>query len=348
MSDLITLKDSIIQKLSTIDTTLLNYNTLSEIEDLVENIQFGGRIGIINASLSQINDPIIQTEQKMLLRYIMGLNMTPEQRNDLFSKWQKDKLIDTKKLLTVGYKTLDQIVPDYYNNSLVRELVTDLMSVQALGQGKGEFGLSVLSKKIKMQESKGDLIINNKNIEVKTNDGGAARFTDQEVVPAEGFDTLARTVEKYVKTHKNSIAIPPSGLNMASAVKFATKLDAIDQNEYMLMLERLWSHAFGIGGADKTDIARIKKSVLLGDAGNASQAYARANFNYYSRLKHDDGVLYMDLQTDPISFVYYRNANDLYKNGLRFHANTIYMTNVDDKRLPYPQIKIVKTKHNYS
>jgi hypothetical protein len=154
---------------------------LKEIEDLLKHVHAGGKMGIINGELQQINDPTVTAAQKLLARYILSLDMTPEQRDELFTLWRNDKLVNRKKLLTPGKHTFDELVTSYTTNPIIKELVDELMHMATLGQGKGEFGLSVLSKNINKPEGKGDLLIDGKKIEAKTTDGGAGRFTDQEV-----------------------------------------------------------------------------------------------------------------------------------------------------------------------
>ena len=59
-------------------------------------------------------------------------------------------------------------------------MTDDLSMISFLGQGKGEFLLSVFSKSI-TKAGKGDLQVDGKMVEVKTREGGAGRFMDQQV-----------------------------------------------------------------------------------------------------------------------------------------------------------------------
>jgi hypothetical protein len=53
---------------------------LKEIEDLLKHVHAGGKMGFINGELQRIPDPQVTKHQKELARYIMSLDMTPEQR----------------------------------------------------------------------------------------------------------------------------------------------------------------------------------------------------------------------------------------------------------------------------
>ena len=172
---------------------------LREIEDLLKHVHAGGKMGIINGELASINDPTVDAAQKELARYILSIDMTPADRDQLFTLWRSNKLVKIDQLLGHGKKNFSEIITDYNKNPAIRELSNELMRISALGQGKGEFGLSVMSKSINKQEGKGDLNISGRAIEVKTTDGGAGRFTDQEVRPGAGFDQAARKLNAFIK-----------------------------------------------------------------------------------------------------------------------------------------------------
>lgn len=309
---------------------------LREIEDLLKHVHAGGKVGIINGELQRLNDPTVQAAQKMLARYILSMDMTPAEREHLFDLWRNDKLVNRKKLLTVGKKTLGDVITDY-DKPYVRELVDDLMHIAELGQGKGEFGLSVLSKNINKPEGKGDLLIDGKKIEAKTTDGGAGRFTDQEVRPGEGFEAAARALNAFVKQH--GVSIPGSGVSLTAAAQMGQQFDKKTQTQFFKLVENV----IGILFNHTQPTAPIMQALKNGDAAGALQAYAQANFNYYMGMKDDEGVLYINLTKDPISIVFFRNAEELAKSSLRFHAGTVYISSIKDVRLPYPQMEIVDT-----
>lgn len=340
--DLAALKVAVANKIHGLPETPATEKALSEIEELLHYVDAGGKKGIIDAELKSINDKTVRTAHQVLARYILSIDQTPDQRNELFELWRSDKLIDTKKLITVGARDFSEIVTSYSSNSMIRELVNQLMRISALGQGKGEFGLSVLSQSIHKQEGKGDLSINGRPIEVKTTDGGAGRFTDQEVVAAAGFDSAARALTAFVANNESvPVVIPTSGISLKNAVSYTSMYEGEEQAAYLKLVETVITQIFG--GKKTSDIDEIMQAFKDDNPNAAAQAYARANFNYYMSMKKDDGVLYISLGTEPITTVYFRDADDLTANALRLHASTAYLTSTADKRLPYPQMEIVPT-----
>ena len=317
-------------------------NALREIEDLLAHVGgggTGGKIGMINGELAKISDPTVQAAQKELARYILSLDMTPAQRDELFKLWREDKLVNRDKLLSKGKKTFADIINNYNSNLAIKELTDDLMRISALGQGKGEFALCVLSKGIS-KPPKGDLLVDGRKIEVKTTDGGAGRFTDQEVRPGKGFERAARELTDFVVNNEETpFTLPPSGLNLAYAAKIASQM--ADTDKFVALCKNLINIIFD--GTDTSAVNRIADAIKSGNAGAALQEYAQLSFNYYMDKKDDEGVLYINVTKDPITMVYFVDAEELAASGLRLHAGTAYITNVDDVRLPYPQMEIVDT-----
>ena len=146
----------------------------------------------IGAELDNIDDRDVHKARNLLAKYVLSLDMNSKQRLELFTMWKNDKLVNIDKLLSIGKHTIPEIINGYDNskNPAIKELVDDLAQVAALGQGKGEFLLSVLSKRI-TKLHKGDLSIDGQQIEVKTQDVGGGRFYDQEVRPSASYSALA-------------------------------------------------------------------------------------------------------------------------------------------------------------
>lgn len=314
---------------------------LREIEDLLKHVNAGGKMGIINGELASIDDPTVSAAQKELARYIMSIDMTPADRDQLFTLWRGNKLVKIDKLLGSGKKNFSEIITGYATNPAIRELSNELMRISALGQGKGEFGLSVMSKSINKQEGKGDLNISGRPIEVKTTDGGAGRFTDQEVRPGAGFDQAARQLNSFIKQYQPGLA--KSGANLDGFIGFYEVLKTNpdlkqDATALLDMIKNVIQNIF-----EGEDVSKIVKAIERGDVNGAKQEYAKANFNYYMSRKKDEGVLYISLVKDPIMTVFFKDADELADSGLRLHAGTTYITSTSDVRLPYPQIEIVDT-----
>jgi hypothetical protein len=314
---------------------------LREIEDLLTHVSRGGKMGIVGHELQSINDPTVSAAQKMLARYILSIDMEPKQRKQLFDLWREDKLVNRKKLLQVGKKTLSDVIAHYDDNPGIKELVDDLMSVQALGQGKGEFALSVLSKSIGKPD-KGDLIVDGRKVEVKTTDGGAGRFTDQEVRPGAGFEQAARTLNAYtdkVLVQLGAKPLPKSGLSLGLACQIGPKLQ--DNKEFVKLCKNVVNIIFD--NSDNSAVNKIGEAISTGNQGVAMQEYAKLSFNYYMDKKDDEGVLYISLVSNPTSLIWFTEADELAASGLRLHAGTVYITSIADIRLPYPQMEITET-----
>jgi hypothetical protein len=321
---------------------------LSEIEDLLSNVHAGGKIGIIKGEMQKINDPTVAAAQKEIARYLLSMEMTTSDRNELFKLWQEDKLVKQEVLLGKGKHDFSKVITSYNSNPAIKEFVNDMMRVAALGQGKGEFGLSVLSRTIHKQVGKGDLDISGRPIEVKTTDGGAGRFTDQEVGAGPGFEQAARNVNRFVSEH--GFEIPKSGISLQGAVTFALHFQQEDKavaTEFDKQIRALIEIIFGGSDSPKFSASEaanaVADAIKTGNINDAMQEYAQASFNYYMSKKKDEGVLYIGLKPNSIMSVYFKNAKELLDVGMRLHASTVYLTSIADKRLPYPQIEIVDT-----
>ena len=334
-------KNVITAKIKQLPDDDITAKALREIEDLLKHVNAGGKMGIINGKLSSIQDPTVDAAQKELARYILSMDMTPADRDQLFDLWRKDKLVKTNVLLSSGKKNFSQIITDYDTNPAIRELSNELMRIAALGQGKGEFGLSVMSKSINKQEGKGDLLIDGRDIEVKTTDGGAGRFTDQEVRPGAGFDKSARELDAFIR---QKFYVAPSGANLDVLTELYQSFFQNWSHDPKLRKKLLDLITDVIQNIFKgQNVSSIINAIKSGNVNAAKQEYAKTNFNYYMSKKKDEGVLYISLVNDPIMTVFFKDADELAASGLRLHAGTAYITNVSDVRLPYPQIKIVDT-----
>jgi hypothetical protein len=315
---------------------------------LLSNVHAGGKIGIINGELTKIADPTVTAAQKEIARYLLSMEMTTSDRNELFRLWQEDKLVKQEVLLGKGKHDFSKVITSYNSNPAIKEFVNDMMRVAALGQGKGEFGLSVLSKTIHKQVGKGDLDISGRPIEVKTTDGGAGRFTDQEVGAGPGFEQAARNLNRFVADH--GFEIPKSGISLQGAVTFALHSQEEDKavaTEFDKQVRALLQIIFGGSDSPKFKASEaanaIADAIKTGNINDAMQEYAQASFNYYMSKKKDEGVLYIGLKPNSIMSVFFKNAKELLDVGMRLHAGTVYLTSIADKRLPYPQIEIVDT-----
>ena len=97
-------KDVITARIKELPDDDVTAKALREIEDLLKNVNAGGKMGIINGKLAAIHDPTVDAAQKELARYILSMDMTPADRDQLFDLWSKNNLVKTKVLLSPGKK----------------------------------------------------------------------------------------------------------------------------------------------------------------------------------------------------------------------------------------------------
>ena len=151
--------------------------------------------------------------------------------------------------------------------------------------------------------------------------------------------------------YKNlSRKISGSGVNLNQAIEFASYLQGADYNKFLGLVRKCITLIFGASSKSRKEyVVRLKKninaimsSIETGDNGAAAQQWSQASFNFYMSKKHDDGVLYLNLNNK--TFLYYQNAEQLLSQGLRFHASTPYISATKDPvRSVYPQIGIQQT-----
>ncbi len=374
------LKNALAGKIKELPADEGTVKTLREIEDLLKDVNAGGRTGKLNKDLASIQDPVVREAHMLLARYINQIisfgNATPKDRTELFELWRTDSIVNFDKLLGNNIASWTEVFNGYNNNPIIQELVDELMVIPALGHGKGEFALSVLSKRISKPESgKGDLEVNyngqHLKVEVKTADIGkdkvkidpatgkktvvkgkmsSARFGDQEVNPAPGYEQASIELNNFVNSHlpKGEKKLGGSGLNIGKAVEYLKTMKPEDANTLMGMIRKNVKLIFGKKFADPrpdyqkklmTNINGILSSIEKGNVSAALQFWSRANFNYYMAAKKDDGVLFINIPER--TTVYYNTAEDLQGVGLRFKADTTYLSGGDPKRTVYPQIQVV-------
>lgn len=334
---------------------------LREIEELLQHVNAGGRMGMIYDQLEQIRDPAVLAAQKLLARYILSMDVSVQARQDFFKLWKADKIVQVSKILSKEKVSFEEVFTNYGKNEAITEFVNDVMEISELGMGRGEFGLNVLSKSVwAPEDGKGDLKMKLGSsvlqIECKTSMGGAARFSDQEVRPAEGYEQSAIDLNNAVKKSKtfplsmsHPKGFPGYGLNLTKAVEFYQNAKGAEKENFINLVKRTVTLIFGGKGIDADDKKRLAGSVngivsaiKAGDTGAAMQSWAQASFNYYMSKKDDDGVLFIDLVNK--EFVFYAEASDLTSQGLRLDAKTIYLSTVKDPgRGVYPQIEVVPT-----
>ncbi len=364
-------KDIIANRIKQLPDDDVTIKALKEIEEMLSHLGAGGRLGMIGKEIDQIQDDAVTDAKKILSRFILSIDSTPEERQEFFALWKGDKIVNIPVLLSGNDVGFSDVFAAYGKNNLATEFIDEVMMISELGIGKGEFGLNVLSKSIatsgksvKEEEKeqatgegakKGDLVIKLGgkilHVECKTEQGGAARFSDQEVKPAEGYEAIARkTIDFVAKNKTYPMQVPGYGLNLSSAIQFYQNVGTADRNKFLTLIRSCLEHIFDTSGnvkpkqkaAIKQNINSLLAAVQVGNEGAAKQQYGQATFNYYIGKKEDDGVLNTNLNTK--RFIYYNDAASLQSQGLRLQIKTAYIASTKDiARSVYPQVAIVPT-----
>lgn len=325
--DLEQIKKIVGGKIKQLPETDQTYKTLREIEDLLQNVHAGGRLGLIKNLMTEIPDESVKQAHRELARYIASIDMTPEDRQDLFSRWKADTLINHKLLLSPGKHTFNEIVNGYDENPAIKELTDDLMRVEAYGHGKGEFILNVFSKKIgKPETNKGDLMIGGKSIEVKTTDQGGARFGDQEVKPGPDFFDAVSNFTNTILKPLGYTSSAKSGINVKKIQELYA--GATDKTAFEKAITPVVKGLF-----PKADTNECLSSLFSGDYNTTRQAFAVASLTNYLNQKQDYGVLYIDISKDPSVFIFFRNNDELNQAGFRLDISTQYLITYDTQRV---------------
>jgi len=262
----------------------------------------------------------------------------------MMAQWAKpDGLINIKALLSSGKHTVADIVIGYETNPAIKELTDDLVQVASLGQGKGEFLLSVFSKRI-TKAKKGDLQIEGfGQVEVKTMDVGAGRFGDQQVRPTNQYQN---NVNDFLKTFKDTIAatkvLSTTGINLGGLVVLKDSLPVEQRNIFKKKLLTTMSSIF----ATTPELAApVVDAIMVGNVNAAKQRYAVANLNNYTATKTEDaGILMINIKNNPFTFVFFNDNATLNAGGMRLHSSTAYPITNDPNRNAFPQTHIVDTQ----
>lgn len=334
------LKQALSSKIRELPTDPETMKLLHEIEDLLASIGAGSRTKYVGNVLQAIEDPDVNKAQKLLAKYVMSLEASPKDRQAMIDVWKADKLVNVQLLLTPGKHTVADLINGYEQNPAIREMTDDLSQIAALGQGKGEFLLSVFSKKITKAE-KGDLAISGVGtVEVKTTDKGAGRFMDQQVRPTQNYQAA---VNDFKATFKDVIAqqgIKTPGISIPNLIKLNGALNVKQRD---LFTKKLTAAISNIFPAAQDMVGPIVDSIVAGNANQAKQRYAVANLNNYMAQKKDDvGILAINLAKNPYTFVFFTDNKSLNAGGMRLHSSTGYPIAVDF-RDAYPQTDIVDT-----
>jgi hypothetical protein len=161
--------------------------------------------------------------------------------------------------------------------------------------------------------------------------------------PVQSQGTMEGRVKAPPKA-KASKGIPSSGLNIAALSSLYNQLpDKKVKTEYIKALAEIVSEAFpkanaAYGGA-------IATAIINGELGKAKQLYGTASFLNYMAIKHDIGILFINLTKDPIQFTFINDLPSLSQSKLRFHISTAYPVSTVIRNV-HPPLDVVPTSQS--
>ena len=339
--DIESMKKILASKIKELPTDPKTMGLLQEIEELLANIGAGSRVEVVKGALQQIDDAEVNKAQKLLAKYFLSLEASNTDKQALLTAWKADKLVNIGKLVEPGAHTIADIINGYDSNPAIKEMTDDLSMISFLGQGKGEFLLSVFSKSIS-KAGKGDLAVAGKMVEVKTREGGAGRFMDQQVKPGSGYQQAANGFKAAYQDIIDEQKLENStGISLASIIRIAQSIAPEKNKEFEGNLRNLIDQIFTNLPSDELK-GKFVSNVMAGNEKPAKQVYAVMALNNYIEAKDDDGILMIDLTKNPYEFVYFIDNASLNAGGLRLHMSTAYPISGEFRNL-YPQTHITKS-----
>jgi hypothetical protein len=194
------LKLAIASKIKDLPDTPEVKDQLEDIDDALKHLDTGKkRRGAAEDELGTWSDEDVKEAKSMLARYIVSMNAPMTAKLSMLELWKAQGLINVKAITAPnGIVPISKVVKGYTKNPAIKEMADDLLKVDSMGVGKGEFMLRVMSPQITKPDT-GDLLVKGLGkLEVKTNNQNAARMYDRNVKPTEKYAGLAEAFrQKY-------------------------------------------------------------------------------------------------------------------------------------------------------
>lgn len=335
--EFINLKSSLTASISNIEFNHTNSQILLEFNELIEYVPYGGKKSYIVTQLHSIPELDSKCNIDDLANHIINTDGSFLELKELFDLWINDNLINVDLLMSPGKQSFNTIFNGYRTNSVISKLVNTLSRVSSQSIGKGEYLLSVFSNQIYKRPYGGDLSIQNKNIELKTTDGGSARFSDQHVKP---LPTYFSKVSQFRNTWKDELDkwdLPKTGLSINWIYDISSEIPESKLDNYYNDITDIFKQLL-----PNFKVKVISDLIREGKLSLAKEVFAAVNIEYYKSIKtDDDGILYLNIAKTPAFSVYFESYEDLRNNRLELHTNTFYpIVFSTECRDAYPQIDI--------
>ena len=348
-------KDDLIAKLDAMPEDESTVKLINYIEQLIDDMGVGGKIRSLSNQLEIIPDVDVKKSVNQIAKIIASIEMSPTERAQLFVDWKADRLVNVDALLSTSTVSLETIFNGYGDKgeSHVTELVDDLNQVVQYGIGPGEFALAVLSQRIEgigassgdnedgEGEGKGDLLIDNSPVELKTTRKNSARFNDRQVTVSDSYKTMVTAFftkydEKFKELEAQGLKVRvKSGMQQAQIITFLKAVPEAEK-EVAEIISNIFTDLPVSGGP-------IARFLAQGDKNQAMQLIAQSNVSNYLTKKRATGnlagILFLDLNKQAFTFI--KEVSDLEGTGLRLHAKTNYLITTNEN--PFANTSIVDT-----
>ena len=348
-------KEDLIAKIDALPDDEGTRKLVNYIEQLIDDMGVGGKIKSLSNHLEVIPDVDVKKSVNQIAKIIASIEMSPQERAELFVNWKADKLVNVDALLSTSTVSLETIFNGYgeKGESHITELVDDLNQVVQYGIGPGEFALAVLSQRIEgigastgddadgEGEGKGDLLIDGSPVELKTTRKNSARFNDRQVNFSDSYKSMVTAFftkydEKFKELEAQGLKLRvKSGMQQNHVMAFLKEVPEAEK-EIADIISEIFT-ALTISGGP------IARYLAQGDKNQAMQLIAQSNVNNYLTHKRKSGnlagILFLDLNKQTFTFI--KEVSDLEGTGLRLHAKTNYLITTSEN--PFANTSIVDT-----
>jgi hypothetical protein len=161
----------------------------------------------------------------------------------------------------------------------------------------------------------------------------------QQLAPQEPQPVVEAKSKKKTSPAKPKKLKSNSGMNIDQLIDLYQILPPEKKDDFVnkltACLKEIFTNAPDYVGA-------VVIEITSGENARAKQLYGVGCMNNYMNHKNDEGILYINLQSNPPTFTFFTSNEDLNDTGIRLHIETAYPVS-NDITLVYPQTKFVDT-----
>lgn len=309
--DIGTIKKTIVSMIKTVDEK-------SVLKKVLQTLQAGNLDERIENVIK--TDADAKTFVRQITSAIMGIDAPIEEKDEFLKKYPKG-ILNVSKLLDGSPHTFGELVGEGFSEELFTQLAVSLSSQ---GVGPGEIALSVFSPKIKWSgrtAGGGDIIVDGKNVEVKTSIKSGGRWLNARKA------NMNMPAIKDAITTSTGMEVPDRlGLNMW----VDTYRPAINEKTLPKVCKII-----GKGLFTAVDTSAFEKALATGDAKQIQDELLRTGFENYKKLSGFDGMLMMDVATKTAQ---YFNSYDDMADSIR--VSSPYLYGPEGEAMPKVSLKV--------